>query len=307
MPGFFNSLRSPSSPDLFQRFFSTRPNPPPEKSELSPRHARILKDCIAKTSKKIFKLERRIKSLNANILTICRCIENNQPSFSPPVVVRLVDTFQTEAVPSPPRKESPRRWSSIRLLRSHSPPYESKERDPASLIERPFNIPESEREIAAPTSMTSKDIALMVDRKADLQVQLNLLKLETGLLFWGGVYEQAKVAYTKELKQRKRKSCYRTKRALRPSLLRIESSSSDSTCSEHTEGSYTDTSATFKIPRKEVPIKEMIARCQTTSIFLSRLARSRGSSWSEGTDSSANPGSTNHASQDLTRDDSQSI
>jgi len=170
----------------------------------------------------------------------------------------------------------------------------------------------------------------MVDRKADLQVQLNMLvlklaeleldvqKLEIDLLFWATVYEQTKESCKKEAGQRKRQPCHQSETTPRP-LLRIESSSSDSAFSEHSEISYEDTSTRFKIRRKEVPIKEMIARVQATSMFKLQPARSRGNSWCEGDDlfmtegcgletrhlgSSMESSSPNHVKQDLARDDS---
>ncbi|KAN0095541.1 hypothetical protein V8E51_016252 [Hyaloscypha variabilis] len=315
MPAFFDPLRSPFSPDLFQRFVSARPEALPKKPKISHHHARILKDCIARTRKNIFRLERRARSLNANILTVCRCIEHKQPVLPP--TLRLAGIFQSKAVPSSTSEATPRTWSPIPLLRSHSPPDKTKTRNLASLIERPINIPDDERVIASPTSMTPEDIALMGDRKADLQVQLNLLvlkqaeleidvhKLEADLMFWGGIYKKVNIANNQKLKQRKRKSYYQTKKPQRPSLLQMDSSSSDSTFSEHTEGSYTDTSIRFKIPRK----------VQATSIFAWGPARSRRNSWSEGDDlsltrcscqtgSSLDVGSTSRVKQDLVRDDS---
>jgi hypothetical protein len=135
-------------------------------------------------------------------------------------------------------------------------------------------------------------------------------------MFWGGIYKKVKIANNQKLKQKKWKSYYQTKKPQRPSLLQMDSSSSDSTFSEHTEGSYTDTSIRFKIPRKEVPIKEMIARVEATSIFAWGPARSRGNSWSEGDDLSLTRcscqtgssleevGSISRLKQDLVRDDS---
>jgi hypothetical protein len=67
-----------------------------------------------------------------------------------------------------------------------------------------------ERVIAPSTSINREDMALMAEGKPDLQVQLNLLalkeaeleikaeKLESMLLFWGGIYEEIKsVRYQK--------------------------------------------------------------------------------------------------------------
>ena len=214
------------------------------------------------------------------------------------------------------------------VLRSQSP-HETKAQYPASLIKRPANIPD--REIAPPTSLTAEDMTLMVDGKDELQVQLNMLvlkkaeleidvrKLETDLLYWSGVYEGTKSSRRKGVEQKEPRSCYQTETTSQTSLLRIESSSSGSLSSEYSEISYSDASTPFRIPRKEVPIKEMIARVQETSMFSLGPARSRGNSWSEGDDlfmmkscglESKHPGlsiefvSTIHAQPHLSRDDS---
>jgi hypothetical protein len=271
MPGFFNPFRSPSSPDMFQRFFSARQTPPPERPELSSGHTGILEDCITTTRTDIFQLERRIKALNANVLAICYCIKNKQPSFVPPTAVRLPEVFQTEAIPSPFKgspKKSARKWPSIPLLRSNSPPNEAKVLNRPSQIERPADVPEAEREIPSPTSIDCEDMVLMANGKAEPQVQLNFLvlkkaemevevgKLESDLVFWAGVYHDIKIAHRKKSdKEEKRKPSFQTRNPPRPSLLREPSFHSNPISNNHAESRSIPTSAPFIISRKEVPSK----------------------------------------------------
>ena len=101
LPGFFNPPPFSFLPEMFQRFFSARQTPLPERQELSSGHTGILEDCITTIRTDIFQLERRIKLINADILTVCHCIKNKQPSFVPPNSVRLPEISQTEAVSSP--------------------------------------------------------------------------------------------------------------------------------------------------------------------------------------------------------------
>ncbi|KAH8770243.1 hypothetical protein F5882DRAFT_465696 [Hyaloscypha sp. PMI_1271] len=305
---------------MFQRFFSARQTPLPERQELSSGHTCILEDCITTIRTDIFQLERRIKLINADILTVCHCIKNKQPSFVPPNSVRLPEISQTEAVSSP-FKGSPK-----------NPPNEAKGLNRPSQIERPADVPEGEREIPSPTSIDCEDMILMAAGKAELQVQLNLVvlkkavlevevgKLESDLLFWAGIYHDVKIAHREESdKEEKRKPSFQTKKPSRPSLLREPSFDSDPISSNHVESRSIPTSAPFIISRKEVPFKEMTARVKATSLFSSTLSRSHKTSWSQvddlfmtegsgsrarGTGSTKKFGTENHAKHDHTRDDS---
>jgi hypothetical protein len=148
------------------------------------------------------------------------------------------------------------------------------------------------------------------------RLEIDVQILEADLMFYGGIYKKVNIANNQKLKRKKWKSHYQTTKPQRPSLLQMGSSSSDSNFSEHIEGSDTDTSTRFKIPRKEVPIKKMITRVQATSIFAWGPARSRRNSWSEGDDLSLTRcscqtgssleevGSISRLMQDLVRDDS---
>jgi hypothetical protein len=320
---------------MFQRFFSARQTPPPERQELSSDHTGILEDCITTIRTDIFQLERRIKVINADILTVCHCIKNKQPSFVPPIVVRLPEISQTDAVPSPFKgspKKSARKWPSILLLRSNSPPNEAKVLNRPSQIERPADVPEAEREIPSPTSIDCEDMVLMADGKAELQVQLNLVvlkkaelevevgKLESDLLFWAGVYHDVKIAHRKESdKEEKREPSFQTRKPSRPALLREPSFDSDPISSNHAESRSIPTSGPFIISRNEVPIKDMSARVKATSLFSSTLSRRHKTSWSQvddlfmtegsgskarGTGSTTKFGTENYAKHDHTRDDS---
>lgn len=299
MPGVFNQLRCPASPDKFQRFLGTRNlSPPEEKPRLSSHHTEVFNDCIEATRTDIFQLERRIKALNSNILTVCRCIKQRQPCFTPPITVQLLGVFQETAQSVQGSvKKSPRKWQSFPMLRSKSLPNETKFQNIASLIDRPVDIPEYERVISSPTSINSEDVALMAARKAEVQLRLNLLvlkkaelevdveNLERDLVNLGDSYEQVRVVYWQGMaKEGQRKSTYEIRRPSRPSLVSRPSLDSDSIPSEDVQPSAVGTSQTLKILRKEVPIREMIAGVRATSIFSSRSGNSRRNSWFQGDD-----------------------
>lgn len=131
-------------------------------------------------------------------------------------------------------------------------------------------------------------MALMTDSEAGVQVQPKLLvlkkaeleveaaKLEADLVFWGNLYQQVRSVYRQEIdKEERRKSYFQTRIPSPPSLLRQWYFDADSIPSEHAEGRGTDTSRTFTIPRKEVPVREMLARVKASSLFLSRSGTSR--------------------------------
>jgi hypothetical protein len=172
----------------------------------------------------------------------------------------------------------------------------------------------------------------MIDNEAGVQVQLNLLvltkaelevevaKLEASLFFWGDLYQQVRSVYRQEIdKEQRRKSYFQTRRPSPPSSLRQWYFDADTIASEHDEGRGTDIPQTFTIPRKEVPIREMLARVKASSLFSPRLGTSQEYSWSEsnnlvmsevsniresGADSSTELGTTNHITQCHKRGDS---
>jgi hypothetical protein len=297
MPGLLHSLRSPSSPNLFQKFRSVRNSSPPERPQLTRRETISLIDCIASTRTQIFELERHVKNLQDNALTVCRNIQHKQPDFTPPITIHLPEIFQETVIPSSAvalPKRPPRKWSSIHLLRSPSSSSDDKLNIPAALSKYATDVPEAERELPpSPTYINFEDIVLMVDGESGLQVQLDLLalkkaqlevevmKLEVNLLFWGGLYEQVRSVYWQEEKEEARRNshCY-TWRPSTPSLLGQWSFDADSIPSEYTEGSGSDTPQKLTIPRKR-SIREMIARFKATALFLFRPGTKRDYSWPE--------------------------
>jgi hypothetical protein len=219
MPGLLNSLRSPSSPNLFQKFPNARNSPPPARPQLARRETDFLIDCIASTRIQILKLERYAESLQDETLSVCRSIQYKQPDFTPPIAIRLPEIFQGAVILSPAEaspKTRPRKWSSIPLLHTHSPPSNDKPDIPATLSKYATDVPEAERELPSPTCNSFKDIVLVVDSGSDLQIQLDLLalkkaqlevevmKLEVNLLFWGGLHKQVRSVYRQEEKEKAR-------------------------------------------------------------------------------------------------------
>jgi hypothetical protein len=145
----------------------------------------------------------------------------------------------------------------------------------------------------SPTFINLEDIVLMADSQSGLQAQLDLLalkktqlevevmKLEVNLLFWGGLYKQVRSVYWQEEKEeaRRKSHCY-TWRPSTPSLLGQLSFDADSIPSEYTEDSGSDTPRKLTIPRKR-SIREMIARVKATALFLFRPGTNRDYSWSK--------------------------
>jgi len=292
MPGLLNSLRSPSSPNLFQKFRSVRNSPPPERPQLTRRETVSLIECIASIHTQIFELERHVKNLYDNTLTVCRNIQHIQPDFTPPITIRLPDIFQETVILSSAEtlpKKPPRKWSSIHLLRSPSSSSDDKLDIPAALSECATDVPEAERELR----INFEDIVLMADSEPGLQGELDLLalkkaqlevevmKLEVNLLFWGGLYKQVRSVYWQEEKEeaRRKSHCY-TWRPSTPSLLGQWSFDADSIPSEYTEGSGSDTLRKLPVPRKR-SIREIIARIKAAAVFLFRPGTKRDYSWSE--------------------------
>lgn len=185
MPGLLNSLRSPSYPNLFQKFLSARNSPPPARAQLSHRETKPLVDCIASTRTQILELERRIESLQDDTLTVCRSIQHKQPDFTPPIAICLPEIFQGPVVLSPAKaspKTRPRKWFSIPLFHTHSPPSNGKLDIPATLNTYVTDVPEAERELPSPTCISFEEMVLVADSESDLQVQLDLLALKKAQL-----------------------------------------------------------------------------------------------------------------------------
>lgn len=283
---------------MFDRFFGAGNSSPRERPVLSRHHTDVLNNCIKTTRTEIFVLERRMEALNSDIMTVCRCIRERHPPFTPPIAVRLPEPYQ-EAASTPGQqspKKSPRTCQYFPRLRSNSPPKEPDPPGPASfLIERPVDIPGDERVVTAPISISPEDMTSMTEEKADPQVTLNLLvlkkaelevnveKLECDLSYWGELYEQVRVVYRQGMKEMdKSHPYYKTKRQSSSSPLAEPSSSADHIPGEHDENSHVGASRRYRIPRKEVPVKEMIARVKATSKFSSRPGLSRQNSWYNG-------------------------
>jgi hypothetical protein len=298
MPGLLNSFRSPTSPDLLQKFFGARKSLNPERSKLSRRETEGLMDHIASTRTQIFALEGRVESLQGNTLTVCCSIQHKQPGFTPPIVIRLPEISQGPAVTSSLVEASPnkprRKWFSIALLRPHSTSSDNKLEIPAALNKYPTDVSEAERDILSPASISFEDMALTADGESDLQVQLDLLalqkaelevevmKLEVNLLFWEGLYKQVQSVYRQEVKEEaRRKSHFSSWRPSTPSSLGQWAFNAHSIPSEYTKGRGSDTSRNLSILRKGVPIREMIVRIKSTTLFLFRPGTRRDYSWSE--------------------------
>lgn len=297
----FQPLTFVSFTNMF-RLFGAKRSPPPESIGLSERETEMFKDCIATTRRQIFETERRIKALNANLLTVCRCIKTRLPSFSPGVPIRLPDIFEGRDLPSPPEVSHKKSaWHMPCLHRQNAPNSvgNPKLHSPAYLIERPVVVPEDERVVAPPYSIKAKDVTSMAHGKPDLEVQLNLLvlkkaelevdahKLEKDLLFWGGVYEKIKfinLHYKKEEKLPSKENLpySQFRRMPRPSPLRETPVNTEFDPWEST--STRDMGLSSSIPRKEVPIGEMLARFKTTPFNSPRPGTSRESSWFDDTD-----------------------
>jgi len=169
----------------------------------------------------------------------------------------------------------------------HSPTY---------LIERSVVVPEDERVVAPPHSIKAKDVASIAHGKPDLEVQLNLLvlkkaelevdahKLEKDLLFWGGVYEEIKFINL-HCRQEEKLPCKENlpylqfRRMPRPSPLRETPVNTEFDPWEST--SIRDRGLSSSIPRKEVPIGEMLARFKTIPFNSPRPGTCWESSWFE--------------------------
>jgi len=147
------------------------------------------------------------------------------------------------------------------------------------------------REIPSPTSIDCEDMVLMANGKAEPQVQLTFLilkkaelevevgKLESDLVFWAGVYHDIKIAHRKKSdKEEKRKPSFQTRNPPRPSLLREPSFHSNPISNNHAESRSMPTSALFNNFTKGGPIKELTARVKATSLFSSRLGRNHKNS-----------------------------
>lgn len=261
------------------------------------RETDFLIDCIASTRIQILELERYVESLQDETLSVCRIIQHKQPDFTPPIAIRLPEIFQGAVVLSPAEaspKTRPRKWSSIPLLHTHSPPSNNKPEIPATLSKYATDVPEAERELPSPTCNSFEDMVLVADSGSDLQIQLDLLalkkaqlevevmKLEVNLLFWGGLHKQVRPVDRQEEKEEARgKSHFYTWRPSTPSLLGQWSFDADSIPSEYTESRGSDTSRRLTIPRKRVHIREMIAKVKAAALFLFRPGAKRDHSWPE--------------------------
>jgi len=179
------------------------------------------------------------------------------------------------------------------LIALHCPSSDDKLDIPVALNKYATDVPEAGRELLSPRCINFEDMVLMADSESDLQVQLDLLalkkaqlevevmKLEVNLLFWGGLHKQVRSVYRQEEKEEARgKSHFYTWRPSTPSLLGQWSFDADSIPSD-TKGQNSDTSRKSTSPRKVVPIREMIARVKANALFLLRSGRKRDYSWSD--------------------------
>jgi len=162
------------------RLFSAKRSPPLESIELSHREAEMFQDCIVVTRKQILETEWRIKALNANLLTVYRCIETRL-HFSHQEFLFVYLRFQrVEIFPLLQEYRTRSRPGVYHLSvgSTHRTHWEIPNFSPVHLIERPVLVPEAERVITPPNSINTKDIVSIAYSKPNLEVQLNLLVLK---------------------------------------------------------------------------------------------------------------------------------
>lgn len=228
---------------------------------LSNQQTEIINDCIHQVRSEIFKIEDQTIALLSNLLTISRCLKPLLPtSFChepfPPLAQDVDDMFDLRST-----IDKLARLCAEETQQRHS--TRSKvDLDPSKLgnSARIQEVPESERFIPPPTTLKTVtclvqqaqqtpsqiELGMLVLKKAEMMVRVE--QLEGDMVFWTGVYEDIKG-------QQKR----------RDSEL-VVCACNTKQCSLHRvleNNDQMDLRAQppiFKIPRKEVPIGDMLKR-----------------------------------------------
>ncbi|KAH7419559.1 hypothetical protein BKA64DRAFT_634238 [Cadophora sp. MPI-SDFR-AT-0126] len=215
---------------------------------------------IAHTRANIFELERRINVARTNLLTISRCMKDlvSRSSITSEIYSGTFGVF-----------DLPRAIADLEdLLRQK----EIKRRTtfPAQLIDRPVAIPDSERTISPPRSLSRAYIAglrmsaegsyhLLKVKRQGLKIELD--RLEADVKRWGDIY--ARMTSSSESQEQMQTT---------PALSTSTSFSSQSTLAK-SEGDYfqfqipkgglwtmQEYENLFAVKRKAVPVEEIVSR-----------------------------------------------